>query len=487
MKPVNTQQCPPLDTSPRTTAWPRWALSSLALATLLASLGASVAAVALPALAHGLNASFQAVQWVVLAYLLAITTLIVSVGRLGDLLGRRRLLLAGILLFTLASAVCGLAPSLGWLVAGRAFQGLGAAIMMTLTLALVGELVDKDRTGSAMGLLGTLSAVGTALGPSLGGTLIEGFGWQAIFLLNVPLGLLTLLLAWRFLPARASATSTDSIRFDIPGTVLLAMALGAYALAMTQGRGHFDGTHAALLALAALCVGLFIRVQKQAISPLIPLGLLRDRPMVGGLATNALVATVMMATLLVGPFYLAIALGLPATQVGLALAVGPATTALSGVPAGRLVDRFGAGTIRLIGLAIMLLGCVGLTLLSASLGTTGYIATIMVTTVGYALCQTANNTAVMAEIPASRRGVISALLNLSRNLGFFTGASVLGAVFAAALPTNGIGAATAQAVTNGLNFTFAVASLLLVLALGIALRSRVPEPFREVEASPPRQ
>src|SRR5215216_2191711 len=149
----------------------RWALASLSLSMLLSSLGTSIANVALPTLADAFNASFQNVQWIVLAYLLAITTLIVSAGRLGDMIGRRRLLLAGLALFTAASLLCGIAPTLGWLIAARAAQGLGAAVIMALTMAFVGETVPKARTGSAMGLLGTMSAIGTALGPSLGGAL----------------------------------------------------------------------------------------------------------------------------------------------------------------------------------------------------------------------------------------------------------------------------------------------------------------------------
>jgi MFS family permease len=177
-----------------------WALAGLSLAVLLASLGTSVANVALPTLARAFGASFQAIQWVVLAYLLAVTTLVVGAGRLGDLVGRRRLLLAGIALFTAASIVCGLAPALWVLIAARAAQGLGAAVMMALTMALVGETVPTARAGSAMGLLGTMSAVGTALGPTLGGGLLAGAGWRALFLVNVPLGAVAMLIARRHLP-----------------------------------------------------------------------------------------------------------------------------------------------------------------------------------------------------------------------------------------------------------------------------------------------
>jgi MFS family permease len=168
----------------RLTPATRWALVSLSLSMLLSSLGTSITNVALPTLAAAFAASFQHVQWVVLAYLLATTTLIVSVGRLGDLTGRRRLLLAGIVLFTAASVLCGVAPSLWLLIAARGVQGFGAAIMMALTMAFVGETVPKAQTGSAMGLLGTMSAIGTALGPSLGGVLIAAGGWRAIFLIG---------------------------------------------------------------------------------------------------------------------------------------------------------------------------------------------------------------------------------------------------------------------------------------------------------------
>jgi MFS family permease len=364
------------------------------------------------------------------------------------------------------------------LIAGRTLQGLGAAVMMTLTLALVGETVGKDRTGRAMGLLATLSAVGTALGPSLGGTLVSVFGWHAIFLINVPLGLLTWLLAWRSLPIHRPPAHAERPGFDITGTVLLATALGAYALAMTLGRGSFGGINLALLLVAILGGGLFVLAQRRVTSPLIPLALFHDRLLVSGLATSALVATVMMATLLVGPFYLSISLGLPTTLVGLVLAVGPCVAALAGVPAGRLTDRFGVRPMRLVGLTTMVLGCSMLTLLSPALGVGGYVMAIVVTTLGYALFQTANNTAVMTDVPAQKRGVIAGLLNLSRNLGFFTGASVLGAVFASALPTNGVSAASPGEVANGLHFTFIAALSMVVLALFIALQYRAPEPLR---------
>jgi MFS family permease len=419
----------------------RWALASLSLSMLLASLGTSIANVGLPTLAQAFNASFQEIQWIVLAYLLAITTLIVSVGRLGDLTGRRRLLLAGIFLFTVASGISGVAPTLWLLIAARAAQGLGAAIMMALTMALVGETVAKAKTGRAMGLLGTMSAIGTALGPSIGGLLIAGFGWRAIFLVTVPLGMLTFLLAHRHLPVDRQGAETDRGGFDTVGTLLLALTLAAYALAMTMGHGSFGPLNMALLLAAFTGVVLFLLAEARVASPLIRLAMFRDPVLSASLAMSALVSTVMMATLVVGPFYLSGALGLNAALVGLILSIGPLAAALSGVPAGRLADRVGAHRITILGLIGIMAGSSLLSLMPATLGISGYIAPIVVITVSYALFQTASNTAVMTDVHPDQRGIISGTLNLSRILGLISGASVMGAVFAVASSTTDIATA----------------------------------------------
>lgn len=450
----------------------RGALASLSLAMLLSSLGTSIANVSLPTLAQTFAASFQEVQWVVLAYLLAITTLIVGVGRLGDLIGRRRLLLAGIFLFSLASLLCSLAPTLWLLIAARVAQGLGAAIMMALTMAFVGKTVAKEKTGSAMGLLGTLSAVGTALGPSLGGWLIDGFGWPAIFLINLPLGLLTLVLAYRYLPIDPPAPKSERASFDALGTLVLALTLMAYALAMTLGRGSFGPLNIGLLLSAVFGVILLVLVEMTAASPLIRLAMFRDPLLSAGFAMSMLVTTVVMATLVVGPFYLSGALALDAARVGLVMSCGPIVAAVTGVPAGRLVDRLGAQHMSLLGLFAMALGATLLPMLPTRLGVPGYVTPLVIITAGYALFQAANNTAVMAAVRADQRGVISGLLNLSRNLGLITGASMMGTVFALGSATTDIITARPEAVAAGMRATFSVAAALIAVAIAVALASQ---------------
>lgn len=450
----------------------RWALVSLALSMLLSSLGVSIANIALPTLAQAFAASFQEVQWIVIAYLLAITIMIVSVGRLGDVMGHRPVLLAGIFLFTAAAFLCGVAPTLWLLIAARVAQGVGAAILMALTVALVRDIVARERTGSAMGLLGTMSAVGTALGPSLGGVLIAGLGWRSIFLVMALLGALNLLLAHRCLPVQGQRAKIDRTGFDSLGTLLLGLTLAAYALTMTVGGGHFDRLNIVLLLAAVLGCGLFLLVEATAASPLIRLSAFRDAALSASLVMNALVSTVMMATLVIGPFYLSRALGLDAALVGIVMSIGPMISILTGVVAGLIVDRLGAQFILVVGLVEMAAGSFALSALPAMFGVAGYIVAIAVLTPGYQLFQAANNTAVMMDVRADQRGVISGMLSLSRNLGLVTGSSVMGAVFALASGTIEISTARPAAVSAGMRIAFAVATVLIVVALGIAAASR---------------
>ena len=397
-------------------------MATLAGAILLASLGISIATVALPTLARAFSASVAQVQWVMLAYLLAVTLAIVSAGRMGDLHGHRRVLVAGIVLFTLASAAAALAPGLGWLIAARAAQGLGAATLMALPLSLAKDLVAKERMGAAMGLLGTMSAIGTALGPSVGGLLIGSLGWRAAFALLVVLG---------------------------AGLLLLALT----ALAGTKDRAS-------------------------AMRAPLAFGLLRDRAVAMPLAMNLLVGAVMMATLVVGPFFLAFGLGLTEAQTGLVMATGPVAAALSGVPAGRITDRIGAQASLRAGLALAAAGLCGFALLPAAIGVPGYMLALVLVTPGFQLFMAGNNTAVMRAAPEAHKGLLSGLLGLSRNLGFMLGASLLPLLFAALLGAGGLDHSSRQAMGQAFATTFLATAGLCLLSLILALRVQAAQRTR---------
>lgn len=382
---------------------------ALSLAMLLASLGTSIANIALPSLAQAFAASFHEVQAVVVAYLLALTVAVTVAGRLGDRRGLKPMLVAGLVLFAAASLLCAAAPSLAVLVAARVLQGVGAAFLMTLAMALMRQTAPEANIGRAMGLLGTVSAIGTALGPTLGGLLIPVAGWRGVFWVQVPLAILALVLVVASLPN-------------------------------DRAMGHRSpGVWAAL-----------------------------DRRLLPSLLANVLVAAVMMASLVVGPFYLALALGLKPAAVGVIMAVGPVISIVSGVPSGRLVDRWGSGRVIVLGLLLLAAGSLLMAFLPGLSGVAGFLAAVFALTPGYQLFQAANNTAVLADVPKDRRGTVSGLLSLSRNIGLIGGASAMGAVFAFGAGTDDFAAAAAPAIEAGLRLTFMLASALMLLALALA-------------------
>lgn len=378
-------------------------LPTLALATLLASLGVSSSTVTLPILAEDFTAPLSQVQWVILAYLIAITILITVAGWLGDHYGKRPVLITGLALYAIAAGICAAAPWLSLLILARALQGMGGAILMALPMAMLRDMIPANGIGRAMGVMGTMSAIGTALGPALGGVLIEMAGWRAIFAVLAGAGFLGLA-AIHFSPAGKPATRAKS-----PPVFL-------HMIHLKAGMGT-------------------------------------------GLLINLTVASVMMGTLVIGPFYLGHALGLTPALVGMVMSVGPVTSALSGVPAGRLTDRFGAYPMVRAGLAQMLVGLVCLAILPRVFGVAGYVMALILLTPGYQIFLAANNTAMTGAAPADQQGTVSGLLGLSRNLGLLAGTALFSTGFAALTGP--------QQTAAGMAFTIAFLSATGLIAIAL--------------------
>ncbi|AVH45304.1 MFS transporter [Agrobacterium tumefaciens] len=384
---------------------------ALSLATGLASLGTSIVNIALPDLARAFSEPLPQVQAVTVAYLASLTVCVVVAGRLADRLGAKAMLVLGLVLFALATGLCAAAPSLSVLIAARTFQGAGAAFLMTLAMALMRQTTGETQIGRAMGLLGTVSAIGTALGPSLGGLLIPLSGWRAILWVQLPPAAVALILAVSFLPRDARL------------------------------------------------------VDSRAPS----LWSVMDRSLAGNLLVNVLVAAIMMTTLVVGPFYLSLGLGLTVPEVGAVMAIGPVISIVSGVPSGRLVDAWGSGRMLVIGLALLGVGALMLAIVPGTIGVAGYVLSIIVLTPGYQLFQAANNAAALADVAKDRRGTVSGLLGLSRNIGLIAGASAMGLVFALGVGTTDVTEASALAIASGMRLTFLIAGAGAVAAFVVAV------------------
>ncbi|MGD1887724.1 MAG: MFS transporter [Cohaesibacteraceae bacterium] len=464
-----------------------WAMATLSLCMLLAALGISIVAIALPALVEVFDTTLAGAQWVILAYLLTLTVSTLPLSRLADGIGLRPVLLGGLVLFVVASLVCSLAPNLGFLIGGRAAQGMGAAILMALPLSVVRQTVPAERTGAAMGLLGTMSAIGTALGPSLGGWLISLLGWSSVFLAMALIGGVAFFLALMTVPPQAKGAQpnkTSRLRdLDIAGLVTLVALLSAYALALTANGGAFTLVHAGLLVAAVAGAFLFVRIERSARQPLIAIALFKDWHLGSGVVMNLLVSAVMMATLIVGPFFLKVSLGLSDALVGLVMAIGPATAALSGVPAGLLTDRLNAQTVVRIGLGEMTVATLLLAFLPVWLGVPGFLIALVFLTPGYQLFLAALNAGQMMRAGAEHRGAVAGLLRLSRNLGFITGASLLGAVFAWASGDQNPIDAGSEAVAIGMTVTYLVCCGLVLMALLLSSLGQQKEPVGEARGT----
>ncbi|NKJ40186.1 MFS transporter [Rhizobium sp. SG570] len=455
-----------------------YVLTGLSLGILLSQLGTNVVGVALLTFMQEFGASFAEVQWVVVAYLLTVTALIVGVGRFADQLGKKKLYLGGLICFVAASMVCALAPNLMVLIVGRGIQGLGGAIIMALSFAFVGEIIPKNRIGLAMGVLSMMVAFGIALGPSLGSLALLTFGWRAMFWMNLPLGLLTYILLDRHLPRAAGVAERvhSPVNFDWLGMIALSFTLFAYCVAMTLSgsQGIDSPLFLPCLTGAVLGLALFLAIEIKVRRPLLSLSLFRDRLLSTSMMISVLAYAVMMATLVLGPIFLTRGIGLDTRTTGLIMTVGPLTSAMMSVPAGWLSDRAGPRLALLSGLTLMTTGSTLMSMITIDHGARDYIASIIPISLGLALFQTPNNTAVMSVARPEQRGLVSALLALGRNLGLITGASLMGAIFNAtggqARPASGEASATMHAaITLGMQSTFRVAALLAGCALILAL------------------
>ncbi|MBT9182619.1 MFS transporter [Pectobacterium punjabense] len=383
---------------------------TLALSILSASLGTSIANIALPTLTAIFSAPFAQVQAVVIAYLAAMAISVVIAGRLGDRYGLKPVFIAGLALFAVASLLCALAPQLWQLIVARTLQGIGAAFLMTLGMALLRQTAGEKHVGQAMGILGAVSALGTALGPSVGGWLLTTAGWRSLFWVQIPLVIIVLFLAFTLLPATQVKT----------------------------------------------------KAQLSGISPI------RYMTLLPNLTINAAVASAMMTTLIIGPYYLGLGLSLHETLVGVVMAVGPAIAIFCGIPSGRLVDIWGFRRALYVGLSLVIAGTFMLAILPTLLDVTGYILSMVVLTPGYQLFQAANNTATLADIPGNQRGTVSGLLNLSRNIGLIVGASIMGQIFALSTGTEDFTHATPSSLASGLQFTFFLAGSMILAAIAFA-------------------
>jgi EmrB/QacA subfamily drug resistance transporter len=455
--------------APATNKW--LALAGLGLGIFMATLDSSIVNIAMPTFVEAFHTDLAAVEWVVLSYSLVLCSMMLGVARLGDMLDKKKIYLAGVILFTLGSGLCSLSPSIGWLIAFRALQGLGAVMMQALGIALTTEIFPASERGRALGINGGVVSVGIAIGPALGGLLIGLSGWQSIFWVNIPIGLLTFLMVLRFVPSRQSARKGQT--FDVAGALILLVTLSCYALGMTGGQNQGFGSWNVLALLGASAAGLagFITLEKRTAQPMVDLGMFRNTLF----STNLLMGLLVFIALAGGfvlPFYLEIVKGFDTRTMGLYMMAFPISMGVMAPAAGALSDRYGSRKISLAGLLVMIAGCLSVATLTAETSPLGIVLRLIPFGAGLGMFQSPNNSAIMGAAPRERLGVAAGLMSLSRTLGSVTGLPLIGSLFSARVIAAGglaVTSAPAAALVSGISsvYSLSAAFIFAVLCLSI--------------------
>jgi EmrB/QacA subfamily drug resistance transporter len=447
-------------------------LTSVSLGSLMATLDGSIVNIALPAIQKEFGIDLTTVSWVVVAYLLAVGSLLLPVGRLGEVLTFKRVYIVGFAVFTLASICCGAAPDEMTLVGFRVVQAVGAAMIMAMGPAIVAHTFPPAERGRALGLNGISVSIGLSLGPALGGILTQVATWRAIFLINAPIGLLAIIWAARVLP---DETPGKGQAFDLKGAVLSGVAVFALLLALSEGQA-WGWTSPVVVGLFGSFVVLgtaFIFAERSSIQPMIDLALFRIRPFTAGLAAVVVsFAGLFTATFLL-PFLLQQGRGFSPIEAGLLLTPVPISMALVAPFSGAASDRFGPRVLASGGLAIMALSLLSLTQLPLDFALPDLIWRLVLLGVGQGLFMSPNSSAVLGSVPRARVGTASGTLAQMRVNGQALGIALSGAIVATRLPIHlgavgaGVTGAAAQRIAQAeaIHDAFLVAAI--VCSLGI--------------------
>jgi EmrB/QacA subfamily drug resistance transporter len=458
-----------------------YVMAAVAMGVFLATIDGSIVNIALPTLVDSLNTDFATVQWVVLSYLLTLSTLLLSVGRLGDIRGKKRIYGAGFVVFTVGSLLCGISSSVYMLIAMRVIQGIGAAMILALGPAIVTEAFPATERGRSLGLIGSIVSIGIITGPVLGGLILGRLSWHWIFFVNLPVGLLGIYMVRRYVP---DIPPSGGKTFDFVGAGALFISLLTLLLGLTFGQqmGFSASIVLTLLGTWLVFLALFIMIELRVEEPMIDLRLFRNGLFSINLVTGFLTFVAISGTILLLPFYLQNVRGLNVQTVGLMLMVTPIALGITAPLSGSLSDRVGSRPVTVVGLIVLVFGYLSMSTLDAETSLLGYVLRLFPIGLGMGIFQSPNNSAIMGAVPKRALGVASSLLAETRTLGNVVGVAVLGAIWAirAVYHNNGPveGGPTNAAIPiqiPAMQDTFRVSAFMVVIALVLAFWAYVSE------------
>jgi EmrB/QacA subfamily drug resistance transporter len=408
-----------------------WTLAAMCFALFMVMLDNTVTNVALPSIQRSFDASLSSLEWTINAYTLSLAVLLVSGGRLGDIFGRRRMFLAGVVVFGAASATIGFAPSEGWLVASRAIQGIGAALMMPGTLSIITQTFPPEERGKAIGTWAGVSAIALAVGPLVGGWLTEDVSWRAIFFLNVPVAVLAVVVT--LFAAQESRDETASRRVDVPGIATLTVGLTALVLALVEANAWGWGSARILGLLAASAVALvaFVLIERRSPVPVVDFAFFASRSFIGANLVAFAVTFSMFAMFFFIALYLQNILGYSPLETGWRFLPTTLIIIAAGPLAGRFSDRIGPRPLIVAGLLAISGALLWLSRIQPDTSYGFLLPAFMLMGVGIGLVMSPMSTAAMNAVDRTKAGVASGTLSMVRMVGGTFGVAALGALVAA--------------------------------------------------------
>jgi EmrB/QacA subfamily drug resistance transporter len=406
-----------------------WTLAAMCFALFMIMLDNTVVNVALPSIQDDLGASLSGLEWTVNAYTLAFAVLLVTGGRLGDIFGRRKMFLFGVVVFALSSASIGLAPNATWLVAGRALQGIGAAFMMPATLSIITVTFPPEERGKAIGTWAGVSALALAIGPVVGGALAEYVSWRAIFFLNLPVAIGAVMVT--LFATHESRDESREHSIDWPGIATLSVGLSALVLALVEGNawGWGSGRIVALFAVAVVGLAGFFAIEPRVREPMVDFSLFRSRTFLGANGVAFIVSFAMFAMFFFTALYLQNILGYSPIEAGVRFLPSTLMIVLIAPLAGRLTDRVGPRPLMVSGLSLVTLALFLQTRIDLDTGYGLLLPAFILMGIGMALVMSPMSTAAMNAVVPEKAGVGSGILSMNRMVGATFGVAAIGALF----------------------------------------------------------
>jgi EmrB/QacA subfamily drug resistance transporter len=446
-----------------------WILVAIGVGTFMSALDGSIVNALLPTMRDALGATVAGIEWVISVYLLVVSGVLLGFGRLGDLRGHRGVYLLGFAGFVGASALCGLAPGVEWLVAARALQAVAAGMVFSNAPAILTLSFPPTQRGRALGLQATMTYLGLSAGPPLGGLLAAHFGWRAIFFVNVPVGVLGYALAHATIPRDRPGGAAP--RFDLAGAALFFLGLTSLLLALDQGHAWGWGSPLTVSVLAGSLAALaaFVAVERRRAHPMLDLSLFRTRAFTGSVFGAVASYVGEYAILFLVPFYL-LDRGLPVQHAGLVLSALPLLMMVTAPFSGTLSDRLGSRGLTVAGMSVLTAGLALLAQAEAATPLWKVIAALAVCGLGLGLFIAPNNSRMLGAAPPHRRGIASGVLSAARNVGMVLGVGLSGAVYTTVLARDGA-AGVVRGVSAGL---LSAAAVTLVASITAWLEGRTP-------------